>query len=144
MQKHASLDATPRTAQRRTGLAARQARVGIVANAVDIRFPAHSPREVWVRWPKLRSARRMNRDIVATDAAGPEGDPVLNGARLKDFTDELRKSEMPVQPAADAVIVLEPREVLAPPFERARLATRLALGVTVAGVALVALSLALR
>jgi hypothetical protein len=47
-----------RTRRQAESLAARQARVGIVANPLKPPSRVPAPREVWVRWPDLRSARR--------------------------------------------------------------------------------------
>lgn len=71
-------------------LARRQARVGIVANPVTVALPPGSPREVWTRWPKLRSARRLEalRHMVDaqthSNALGPSDDS------LKGFVHETR------------------------------------------------------
>jgi hypothetical protein len=40
-------------------LAQRQAKVGILANPVPIKLPAHQPRDLLVRWPRLQSRRRL-------------------------------------------------------------------------------------
>ena len=132
-----------RTAPRKTSLAKRQARVGIVANAVEVTLPSHSPREVWTRWPKLRSARRPGANDRGLGGADRGSDPVLNGDRLKDFAHELRHSEPLIQEMPEVEIRIPPAEALAPPFEGARLAVRLALGVLCAALALVGISLAL-
>jgi hypothetical protein len=71
-------------------LARRQARVGIVANPVKVALPPCSPREVWTRWPKLRSARRLEslRHMMGAQthskALGPSDDS------LKGFVHESR------------------------------------------------------
>jgi hypothetical protein len=71
-------------------LALRQARVGIVANPVKVALPPSSPREVWTRWPKLRSARRLEmlrhkvNAQTHSNALGPSDDS------LKGFVQETR------------------------------------------------------
>lgn len=132
-------------ALRNASLAKRQARVGIVANAVEVKLPSHSPRDVWTRWPKLRSARRPGANVQGLGRSDKADDPVLNGDRLKEFAYELRKSDSVsvIQEMPDVEIVITPAEALAPPFDGARLAIRVALGVLCVALALVGISLAL-
>jgi len=144
MHSNAPCDVMDKSELRKTRLAERQARVGIVANLVEVRLPTHGPREVWVRWPKLRSARRQGQGVPEPVNLAQSADPVLNGDRLKDFTLEVRQSEAPAQSSAQVAILFAPDHILVPPFDRARLAVRLAFGVLVAGLVLVGLSLALR
>lgn len=144
MHSNAPCDVMDKSESRKTRLAERQARVGIVANSVEVRLPAHGPREVWVRWPKLRSKRRQGQGVSGQVNLEQSADPVLNGDRLKDFTLEVRQSEALAHESPQVEILFAPDPTLVPPFDRARLAVRLALGVLVAGVVLVGLSLALR
>lgn len=51
--------------RRREGLAARQARVGIVANPRRVVMQRPVPREVWTRWPDLRASIRRKAKKVA-------------------------------------------------------------------------------
>jgi hypothetical protein len=68
----------------------RQARVGIIANPVKVALPPSSPREIWTRWPKLRSARRLE----ALRHGAPEQKQIdalgLGEDSLKGFAHELR------------------------------------------------------
>ncbi len=89
---------------RRRNLTERQARVGIVANKTEVGLPMHSPREVWVRWPKLRSARRLEEQRSAAQpetVAKTPADPILSGLRLNEFRDALRSSQAGPAVAAD-------------------------------------------
>lgn len=67
----------------------RQARVGITANPAVIQLPVHLPRDVWTRWPDMRSRRRYH-GARAKDAAPGFDDPVLDGLLLGDFARDLR------------------------------------------------------
>ncbi|TVP74019.1 MAG: hypothetical protein EA339_01480 [Rhodobacteraceae bacterium] len=75
-------------------IAARQARVGIIANPKSVAMPRHAPRDVWTRWPKLRSSRRSVQS--ATDVAEQPSAPdlILSGEALKTFAKELRSTEL--------------------------------------------------
>ena len=73
-------------------LSMRQARVGIVANPAVIRLPVHPPRDVWTRWPDMRSRRRYH-GARPVDGAQNFGDPVLDGVLLGDFARRLRAGE---------------------------------------------------
>ncbi|NBB97968.1 MAG: hypothetical protein GVY34_07315 [Alphaproteobacteria bacterium] len=83
--------------RRRESLAARQARVGIVANPHVVTLPRPVPRDVWTRWPDLRATKRRaqaaragaqdRRDLAAMDAfvrsvrrSGPRPDPAPDPA----------------------------------------------------------------
>lgn len=82
---------TSRTDQ--TARMSRQARVGIIANTNAVALPVHPPREIWVRWPKLRSARKRA-GVEGTQAEPPlDVDPILSGAALHDFVREIRAPE---------------------------------------------------
>lgn len=75
-------------------LHARQARVGIIANPAEQRLPAHLPRDIWTRWPDLRSKRRLRKQ---GQADGPErrfSDPVLDGELLDDLRSEYRERRL--------------------------------------------------
>lgn len=67
----------------------RQARVGIIANPAKVAMPVHLPRDVWTRWPDLRS-RRRHHGARAKDPAQGFGDPVLDGVLLGSFARDLR------------------------------------------------------
>lgn len=58
--------------RRRESLAARQARVGIVANPRQIVLPRPTPREVWTRWPVLRSSKRRSHMPDSSVQGGPD------------------------------------------------------------------------
>ncbi|WFE75742.1 hypothetical protein [Roseinatronobacter sp. S2] len=60
-----------------------------MANPAVIRLPVHLPRDVWTRWPDMRSRRRYH-GARAKDAAPGFGDPVLDGLLLGDFARDLR------------------------------------------------------
>ncbi|MBN2761271.1 MAG: hypothetical protein JXQ79_12290 [Rhodobacteraceae bacterium] len=78
-------------------LADRQARVGIVANPKRVPVNVPVPRDVWARWPDLRSAHRRK------SKTGPHA----KTAQLQDmdafeeFVRSVRKS--PAMPSADGV-----------------------------------------
>jgi hypothetical protein len=76
----------------------RQARVGIVANPVKVALPPGSPREVWTRWPKLRSARRLEAMGHAGQGAYRVRELGLDEQCLSGFLQELR-DPAPRQPA---------------------------------------------
>ena len=124
--------------QRRSQRALRQARVGIVANPVETTLPVFPPREVWSKWPKLRSARRRS---DARTAAGQEvrPDPVLSGEMLRSFAQDMRKGDL------GSVSVVEASQPDAadfvPVLTRARPVIRLALAVLLFGLALIGLAL---
>lgn len=68
----------------------RQARLGITPNPIALVLPEPQHREVWTRWPKLRSARRPSRVESGSPNASAESDAVLNGDRLSAFSKEMR------------------------------------------------------
>ncbi|MGP9789233.1 hypothetical protein [Roseinatronobacter sp. NSM] len=70
-------------------LSMRQARVGIIANPAKVAMPVHLPRDVWTRWPDLRS-RRRHHGARAKDPAQGFGDPVLDGVLLGSYARDLR------------------------------------------------------
>lgn len=80
--------------QEKRGLAARQARVGIMANQVDLALPTPPPKDVWTRWPNLQSARRQNRKAAAPSDQKLVQDHVLNGDRLNSFAQKMRESSL--------------------------------------------------
>jgi hypothetical protein len=61
--------------RRRETLADRQARVGIVANPKRISLNTPVPRDVWTRWPDLRSAHRRKPKLQAAAHVPPVEDP---------------------------------------------------------------------
>ncbi|MCC5962968.1 MAG: hypothetical protein JJU09_07560 [Rhodobacteraceae bacterium] len=73
--------------RRGESLRARQSRVGIIVNPVPLDMPRPSPRDVWLRWPRLRSARRAGGGRKEEPAA----DPILTGDALRSFARELRE-----------------------------------------------------
>ena len=124
--------------QRKSQRARRQARVGIVANPVEITLPVFPPREIWTRWPKLRSARR--RAGTGTGAGlSPRTDPVLSGDRLRSFAEEIRAGG----PAAPSVIEASQPDAVdfVPALSRARPVIRLALAVLLSSLVLIILAL---
>jgi len=72
--------------RRRESLAARQARVGIIANPQMPKLPRPIPREVWTRWPDLRAAKRRSQ---GADAGGQDGSDLLS---LDAFVQSVRRS----------------------------------------------------
>lgn len=60
-----------------------------MANPAVIHLPVHLPRDVWTRWPDMRSRRRYH-GARAKDAAPGFDDPVLDGLLLGDFARDLR------------------------------------------------------
>ncbi|MDD7971547.1 hypothetical protein [Roseinatronobacter alkalisoli] len=75
--------------RRTEALPMRQARVGIIANPATVRVPVHLPRDVWSRWPDMRSRRRYNARERGGGADQPE-DPVLDGRLLGAFARDMR------------------------------------------------------
>lgn len=85
--------------ERRT---AQQARVGILRNPAEPALPTPAPRDVWRRWPRLRSTRRPGQRPDTALSAGSErpsgcadGAPaiasnVLDGSALAEFARALR------------------------------------------------------
>lgn len=92
----------------------RQARVGIIANGKELVLPVHAPREIWTRWPDLRSARRRKGVTLPDSASDKTPDPILSGDALRAFVDELRSAE---EDGAAASGSDEPEGVLALPEE---------------------------
>lgn len=72
-------------------LHARQARVGIIANPAKMRLPSHLPRDIWTRWPDLRSKRRLQKQGKADRPEKRFADPVLDGELLDDLMSEYRE-----------------------------------------------------
>jgi hypothetical protein len=71
-------------------LADRQARVGIIANLVDLPCPVPPARDVWTRWPNLQSARRKKQRVAVRPDQTDMEDAVLSGALLAAFAREIR------------------------------------------------------
>lgn len=105
--------------RRQESLAARQARVGILANPRSVALPRPAPREVWTRWPELRAAKRRARATVMT--TGQQSD----GAALDDFVRSVRRAG-PV-PDPDCA---EPSDQAPEPSWIGRLMAGLAVGVS--------------
>jgi hypothetical protein len=71
-------------------LADRQARVGIIANLVDVPCPVVPARDVWTRWPNLQSARRKKQRVALRPDQTDMKDAVLSGEMLAVFAKEIR------------------------------------------------------
>lgn len=80
-------------------LADRQARVGIIANLVDVPCPATPARDVWTRWPNLQSARRQKQLAALRPVQTDMEDAVLSGAMLAAFAKEIRAESLACVPA---------------------------------------------
>lgn len=117
----------------------RQARVGIIANPVEIAKPVVVPREVWSRWPKLRSARRPRREKTEVAMAKDPVDTVLTGDKLRAYADDMRSGRLN---ARMAVEVSQPlAQDFTPPALRMRAVVRIALAVFLVGILLIGLAL---
>lgn len=68
----------------------RQARVGIIANTVEMDLPAPPPKDVWLRWPRLRSSRRLKHGAKLSQDMVPGHDEILSGELLDNFKNDLR------------------------------------------------------
>ena len=79
-------------------LEARQDRLGIIANPAQVDLPVLPPRDVWTRWPKLRSARRRDALRDPSPERWLAHDPILSGQKLEAFMSELRNG--PEDPVA--------------------------------------------
>lgn len=81
--------------------AVQQARVGILRNPAQPRLPQVPPRDVWRKWPRLRSARRQSgaaEDEAGTNAghgAAAHADPQPDGRALEGFRRALRQPRHP-------------------------------------------------
>ncbi|MCC5993048.1 MAG: hypothetical protein JJT99_11035 [Rhodobacteraceae bacterium] len=75
-------------------LRARQARVGIIANPAQQRLPAHLPRDIWHRWPDLRSKRRLQKQGHEGGQDSRKTDPVLDGDLLDELRSEYRERRL--------------------------------------------------
>ncbi len=82
--------------------AAQQARVGILRNPAQPGLPKIAPRDVWRKWPRLRSTRRLcgsagNRPaLVATDDGAAPVDILPDGRALDGFRRALRQPRHPL------------------------------------------------
>lgn len=86
--------------RREETLAARQARVGIIANPRLAELPRSAPRDVWTRWPEMRAAKRRARaaELGATDTTA-----------LNSFIQSVRRSAPAPDPTGtEEVSVPEP------------------------------------
>lgn len=95
-------------ASREERRAVQQARVGILRNPAEPKLPVAPPRDVWRKWPRLRSARRLQAGKdggpgqqaleTATAAQGAVPSPVaitdrvLDGSALDGFARVLRQA----------------------------------------------------
>ena len=99
-------------------LAARQARLGILANGAEVALPILPPRDVWTRWPKLRSSRRKTQTESPSPCDELEQDRVLNGdmldAYMRDMRSSLQCCELPQ--AASQGAVSDGRDATSPAF----------------------------
>lgn len=121
---------------RKTRLAERQARVGIIANTSLISLPIQPPREVWTRWPKLRSGRRAGQR-PATQSGVPSQGAMPAGDMLDAFRRDLRRQ------ADDTPVHNYPSEVTSPetpPPVRVQPVTILAVSVLAGAMGLIGLS----
>lgn len=119
----------------------RQARVGIIPNPVEIARPAVVPREVWVRWPKLRSARRPGKATRPDPVPKDTRDPVISGDRLRDFVQDMRNGRLQRTLPVDVSDPLDQGFMLS--LVQARPMLRIALGVFVTALALIGVALLL-
>ena len=69
--------------------AVQQARVGILRNPASPDLPRPAPRDVWRKWPRLRSQRRLQ--ALRGSEAANDVDEILTGERLRAFSRSLRK-----------------------------------------------------
>lgn len=76
-------------------LADRQARVGIVANPNRVPLQAPVPRDVWTRWPDLRSAHRRKNRPQSMGVHLSDPDP------LADFVRSVRGHNAPLSGVPD-------------------------------------------
>lgn len=117
----------------------RQARVGIIPNPVEIAPPPVMPREVWSRWPKLRSARRPRGEKAQAPTPQAAVDPVLSGDKLRAYVDDMRKGRLN---ARMAVEVSQPvAQDFTPTAVRMRVMVRIALAVFLVGLGLIGLAI---
>lgn len=143
MQQCQIEDQTRQADMRKARIAARQARVGIIANATTIPLPAHPPREVWTRWPKLRSSRRHGAESFAVRDEPASVDPVLSGELLKDLRRDLCAQQPVETPVTNAFEPLLSDPSFAPPPTRTSPVILLASCVLAGALGLIALSLIL-
>jgi len=68
----------------------RQARVGIIANTAEVSLPVPPPKDVWLRWPRLHSSRRLRRGANQSQNTALAQDRVLSGNLLHDFINDMR------------------------------------------------------
>ncbi len=133
---------------RRESLLARQARVGIIANAKELDLPVHAPREIWTRWPDLRSARR--RKGAKQDDPDAGHDPILSGDALRAFVEELREPEDGQAPpesesAPEGISALQAEPPEQPPLgHKLRPPIRTGLGLLLISVVLITVALVVR
>lgn len=97
MQENQTRSARVFSRSRSETLAQRQARVGIIANPATVSLPVIPPRDTWVRWPKLRSARRNGGKVAGRDPEYLNADPVLSGSALTSLARSFR-DDSPVTP----------------------------------------------
>lgn len=136
MQQMSQVMRERRDAYHRARRAERQARVGIIPNPARIDLPVVVPREVWSRWPKLRSTRRLRK--TRPDQAEPT-DALLSDDMLRAFAEEMRNGELTNRIAVE--VSAPPEQDFLPPLTRARFLIRLALGVFLAALGLIGLAL---
>ncbi|WP_139257475.1 hypothetical protein [Natronohydrobacter thiooxidans] len=143
MQDHQFDGQTGHMEMRRTRLAERQARVGIIANSTVIPLPDHPPREVWTRWPKLRSGRRAGKWKTVHQSRLPQHDAVLSGDMLQELRRDLCEADARDPPVVDMGDAPSPDPPVAPVQSRAQPVIILAGSVLAGALGLIALSLLL-
>lgn len=129
--------------KRKTRLAERQARVGIIANTTTVALPTHPPREVWTRWPRLRSHRRQAALNPAEQVRQLQEDAVMSGDLLRDLRRDLRAQDAADPRGVDRSDHLASEPSFAPPQSRAQPVVILAVGVLLGALALIGFSLLL-
>lgn len=134
---------TGQTDTRKTRLAARQARVGIIANVTVALLPTQPPREIWTRWPKLRSSRRAGWQKNAGQGQQPQQEATLSSNVLKELRRDLRAQAVDIPLATYPNAGLPPDMPLPTPPLRMQPVTALALCVLAGALALIALSFVL-
>ncbi len=116
--------------------AERRARVGIIANPVELVQPAVIPREVWTRWPKLRSSRRPGREKPGDAVKDHTTDPVLSGESLRSFVAEMRKAQGHRRSTSNGPIPMVPQSRIRPILTRPLLLVASGIFVTAAALSI--------
>lgn len=143
MQDRQMEDQTGHLDMRKTRLAERQARVGIIANTTTVALPAHPPREIWTRWPRLRSGRRQGARKPAEHIRQLQDDAVMSGDLLRDLRRDLCAQDAADSPGVDRSDHLPAEPSFAPPQLRAQPVIILAVSVLLGALVLIGLSVLL-